>query len=131
MEFLGVPASQLVTLFGVAGAAVVVLYILKLRRRRVAVPYSRLWERVLVQRPTSSLFSQLRRLISLLIQLLLLALLVVALGDPRVKAPSTSGRNLVVLIDGSASMKATDVPGSRATVARDAVRRMIREMGSA
>src|SRR5438132_13556514 len=100
MEFLGLSTAQLLTIFGVAGGAIVVLYILKLRRRRVPVPFSRLWERVLVDRPTSSLFSQLKRILSLLLQLALLALMVFALADPRVRAPSTTGRNLVVLLDG-------------------------------
>ncbi len=130
MEFLGLTARQLFTLFGVAGGAIVVLYILKLRRRRVPVPFSRLWEKVLVDRPTSSLFSQLKRLLSLLVQLALLALMVFALADPRVRNASPQGRSLVVLLDGSASMKATDVPGGRANAAREAARRMIREMGS-
>ncbi|MEI8257159.1 MAG: VWA domain-containing protein, partial [Deltaproteobacteria bacterium] len=130
MEFLGLTARQLFTLFGVAGGAIVVLYILKLRRRRVAVPFSRLWEKVLVDRPTSSLFSQLKRLLSLLVQLALLALMVLALADPRVRNTSPQGRSLVVLLAGSGSMKATDVPGGRANAAREAARRMIREMGS-
>src|SRR5262249_19373796 len=112
------------------GGGIVVLYILKLRRRRVAVPYARLWERVLIERPTSSLFSQLKRLLSLLLQLALLALMVFALADPRLRHTSSTGPNPVVLVDASASMKATDVPGTRAGAAREAVRRMIREMGS-
>lgn len=130
MEFLGLTASQLFTLFGAAGGAIVVLYILKLRRRRIPVPYSKLWEKVLVDRPTSSLFSQLKRWLSLFIQLFLLALLVFALADPRFRSPVSHGRNLVVLLDGSASMKATDVPGSRAHAAREAVRKLLREMGA-
>ncbi len=130
MEFLGLASSQLLTLFAVAGGAVVFLYILKLRRRMVPIPYSRLWKRVLIERPSSALFQHLKRIISLLIQLLLLALMVLALADPRFKAISRAGRNMVVLVDGSASMQATDVPGGRAAAARDAVRRMIREMGS-
>jgi Ca-activated chloride channel family protein len=130
MEYFGLTSSQLWTIFGAVGGGIVVLYILKLRRRRVAVPYARLWERVLVERPTSSLFSQLKRLLSLLLQLALLALMVFALADPRFRQASSTGRNLVVLMDASASMKATDVPGSRANAAREAVRRMVREMGS-
>lgn len=130
MEFLGLATGQLFTIFAVAGAAVVMLYILKLRRRQVPIPYSRLWKKVLIERPSSALFQHLKRLISLLIQLLLLALMVLALADPRFKAISRSGRNLVVLLDGSASMQATDVQGGRVTAAREAVRKMIREMGS-
>ncbi|MBL8680669.1 MAG: VWA domain-containing protein [Myxococcales bacterium] len=131
MEFFGLTAAQLWTLYLGVGAAVVVLYILKLRRRQVPVPFARLWKRVLVERPTSALFQHLKRLLSLLLQLLLLGLMVFALADPRFKGISRAGRNLVVLVDGSASMQATDVPGGRAGAAREAVRRMIREMGSA
>jgi Ca-activated chloride channel family protein len=131
MEFFGLTAPQLATLFAAAGAAVVLLYVLKLRRRQVPVPFARLWKRVLIERPSSALFQHLKRIVSLLIQLALLALLVFALADPRFKGISRAGRNLVVLLDGSASMQATDVPGGRATAAREAARRMIREMGSA
>lgn len=132
MEFFGLTAAQLWTLYLGAGAAVVLLYILKLRRRQVPVPFAKLWKRVLVERPSSALFQHLKRLLSLLLQLLLLGLLVFALADPRFKGVSRAGRNLVVLLDGSASMQATDVPnGGRAGQAREAVRRMIREMGSA
>jgi Ca-activated chloride channel family protein len=131
MEFFGLTAGQLGTLYLGVGAAVVVLYILKLRRRQVPVPFAKLWKRVLIERPSSALFQHLKRILSLLLQLLLLGLMVFALADPRFKGLSRAGRNLVVLVDGSASMQATDVPGGRATAAREAVRRMIREMGSA
>ncbi|MEZ4406431.1 MAG: VWA domain-containing protein [Polyangiales bacterium] len=131
MELLGLPLTQLATIFAVAGGAVVVLYILKLRRRRVLVPFTRLWDRVLADRPTSSLFSKLKRLLSLLIQLALLALIVAALGDPRPAGAARSGRSLVVLVDGSASMKAVDVLHGRSHAAREALRRLVREMGPA
>ncbi len=131
MDLLGLPLQQLAMVFGAAGVAVVALYLLKLRRRRVAVPSTALWIRVLDARPASSLFEKLKRLLSLLLQLLILAMLVFALGDPRVKGAARAGRSLVVLLDGSASMKATDVPGTRARAAREAVRRLVREMGPA
>jgi hypothetical protein len=131
MEFFGLTAAQLWSIYLGVGSAVVVLYILKLRRRRVPVPFAKLWKRVLVERPSSALFQHLKRILSLLLQLLLLGLMVFALADPRFKGISRAGRNLVVLIDGSASMQGTDVPGGRAGAAREAVRQMIREMGSA
>src|SRR5271170_2324090 len=104
----GLPFAQLATIFGVVGAAVVALYILKLRRRTVAIPFSPLWQRVLRDKEATSLFSKLRRVMSLLLQLVLLALLVFALGDPRAQAALVKGRNVVVLVDASASMQATD-----------------------
>src|SRR5688500_20252519 len=98
MIFTGVPLATLLSIRAAAAALVVVFYILKLRRRPVAVPYSRIWERILRDKEATSLFSQLKRILSLLLQLALLALLLLALGDPR-RAPSISeGRNVVVLI---------------------------------
>ena len=90
-------------------SASLVLYMLKLRRRVVAVPFSPLWERILRDKEATSLFSKLKRLLSLLLQLALLALLVLALGDPRAAESLIKGRTVVVLVDASASMQATDV----------------------
>ncbi len=126
MHFTGVPLQTLIQVGALAGAAVVVFYILKLRRRPVAVPFSKIWQKILRDKEATSLFSQLKRLLSLLLQLALLALLLLALGDPRAAANLIEGRNIVVLIDGSASMKATDVGPSRIESARERVRSMVR-----
>lgn len=126
MHFTGVPLQTLIQIGALAGAAVVVFYILKLRRRPVAVPFSKIWQKILRDKDATSLFSQLKRLLSLLLQLALLALLLLALGDPRAAANLIEGRNIVVLIDGSASMKATDVGPSRIESARERVRAMVR-----
>jgi Ca-activated chloride channel family protein len=126
MHFTGVPLQTLIQIGALAGAAVVVFYILKLRRRPVAVPFSKIWQKILRDKEATSLFSQLKRLLSLLLQLALLALLLLALGDPRSAANLIEGRNIVVLIDGSASMKATDVGPSRIESARERVRAMVR-----
>src|SRR5215467_6128285 len=113
MHLTGVPLATLLQIGALAGALVVVFYILKLRRRPVSVPFEKLWERILRDKEATSLFSQLKRLFSLLLQLALLALLLLALGDPRPAANVLEGRNIVVLVDASASMKATDVSPSR------------------
>src|SRR5438093_5726201 len=113
MIFAGLPLAQLAAIFGVAAALVVVFYILKLRRRAVAIPFSPLWQRILRDKEATSLFSKLKRLLSLLVQLALLALLVLALGDPRAAATLVKGRTVVLLVDASASMQATDVAPSR------------------
>jgi hypothetical protein len=126
MHFTGVPLQTLIQVGALAGAMVVVFYILKLRRRPVAVPFSKIWQKILRDKEATSLFSQLKRLLSLLLQLALLALLLLALGDPRSAANLIEGRNIVVLIDGSASMKATDVGPSRIESARERVRAMVR-----
>ncbi|MDW8249042.1 MAG: VWA domain-containing protein [Myxococcales bacterium] len=127
----GLPLQQLLVIGGVAAAFTVALYILKMRRRAVAVPFAPLWRRVLKDQDATSLFSQLKRLLSLLLQLLLLLLLVLALGDPRPAEALLEGRNVVVLVDASASMQATDVTPNRLEAAREKVRHLARGLSGA
>jgi hypothetical protein len=130
MGLSGLPIGTLLGIFGAAGAVVVVFYILKLRRRAVPVPFSRIWDSVLRDKQATELFSKLRRLLSLLLQLALLALLVLALGDPRPKEDLREGRHLVLLIDGSASMKAVDVKPSRLARAKAEAEQIVRGLGT-
>lgn len=131
MILAGLSLAQLAAIFGAAAVFATALYILKLRRRTVAVPFSRLWEKILRDKEATSLFSRLKRLLSLLVQLALLALLVFALGDPRAAATLIKGRNLVVIVDASASMQATDVPPAknRLEAAKEEVKKVIRGLG--
>jgi von Willebrand factor type A domain/Aerotolerance regulator N-terminal len=130
VSFAGLPLMQLLWLFGAAGLCMGLLYVLKLRRRRVTVPFLPLWSRVLRDKDATTLFSKLKRILSLLLQLLLLALLVLALGDPRAQASIISGRSLVVLVDASASMQATDIAPSRFERARQEVRKLAAGIGA-
>jgi hypothetical protein len=125
----GLPLAELLAIFGAVGLGVAVLYVLKLRRRVVAVPFSPLWERILRDKEATTLFSKLKRLLSLFLQLALLALLVLALGDPRAAESLIKGRTIVVLLDTSASMQATDVAPSRLGVAKNEITKMIRGLG--
>jgi hypothetical protein len=130
MHLIGLPFAQLLGIFAVAGAVVVGLYILKLRRRPVAVPFEQLWERILKDKEATSLFSRLKRLLSLLLQLAILAALVLALGDPRTAIEVVKGRTLVVLVDTSASMGALRAKGGRRIdAAREEARTIARGLG--
>jgi len=126
MGLAGLPLGTLFGIFGAAGALVVVFYILKLRRRAVPVPFSRIWDSVLRDKQATELFSKLRRLLSLLLQLALLALLVLALGDPKPKEDLREGRHLVLLLDASASMKAIDVKPTRLAQAKAEAEKLVR-----
>jgi len=134
LHFYGLPGSTLIAIGAAGAVAIVSLYVLKLRRRPVPVPFVRIWQRILREKEATSLFSQLKRLLSLLVQLALLALLVLALGDPRGFA-SNKARNVVVLVDASASMKAVDVASAlnpnyaRIDAAKDEVKRLVRGLG--
>ena len=109
ITLLGLPLGQLAVVLGAGAALLTVLYVLKQQRRRVEVPFARLWQQVLNQSDATSLWRKLLRWLSLLIQLILLGLLVTSLGDPRL-GRSKAGRSLVLLIDASASMQA-GLPG--------------------
>lgn len=130
MTFTGLGASTLLGIGAAVGLLTVALYILKLRRRAVSVPFAPIWERVLRDKQSSHLFSQLKRWLSLLLQLCLVALMVLALGDPRLSAGLVEGRNMVVLVDTSASMQATDVSPSRIDVARAKLLEMAQGLSS-
>lgn len=128
MRLTGLPLSMLLA-FGAAAAVVLVaLYVMKLRRRSVPVAFSGLWERVLGDRRANVLFSRLKQLLSLLVQLAVLALLIFALADPRL-GDATTRTSRVVLLDVSASMQATDVEPSRLGQAKREVEKLIDELG--
>jgi hypothetical protein len=130
MVFAGLPLGTLLAIGAGFAALTVVLYILKLRRRPVPVPFTRLWQEVLAQKQSSSLFSQLKRWLSLLLQLLIVAALVLALGDPKPAGHRTEGRTFVVLLDSSASMSATDEKPTRFAAAKDKLNSLIEGLAS-
>ena len=92
-------------LFGLA-IPIIALYILKLRRRREPVSTLMFWEQLFKERQTTSLFQRLKHLLSLLLQLLFLALLVFAIARPQFAFITKSARQLILIIDHSASMNA-------------------------
>jgi len=129
VELTGLSVTQVLTVLGGFGAAVTVLYLLKLRRRQVEVPFVHLWQQVLAEKQTTRLFSALKRILSWLLALAIVGALAFALGDPRREGASEDGRTTVVLIDASASMQATDVEPSRLERAREEVGRLVAGLG--
>lgn len=121
MNFLS-PTAFL--LFGLA-APIVVLYILKLRRRREPVSTLLFWEQIFREKQTTSLFQKLKHLLSLLLQLLFLALLVLALARPQFAFMTKAARQIILIIDHSASMNALDGTLSRLESAKEQALRMV------
>lgn len=118
---------------GVLAGLTVIAYILKMRRRRFEVPFSSLWQRVLKEKENTILWKHLRRLLSLLLQLSILALLLAAVLDPRLGEGDEDARSVVIIVDASASMKAVDEgdDGSltRMEMAKRRARDLLRAMG--
>src|SRR5215212_4760604 len=92
---------------------IVAFYILKVRLRRVPVSTILFWEQVFEEKRPRSLWQRLRHLVSLLVQLAFLLLLVLALAEPFFPWEARQARRLVLVVDNSASMNATDLAPSR------------------
>src|SRR5271155_4301881 len=116
--------------FALAGVPVgiIALYFLKLRRRPVRVPSTLLWRRSLEDLHVNSLFQRLRRNLLLFLQLLAVALAMLALAGPHVRGTGGQGQRFVLMIDNSASMTATDVAPTRLDKAKEAAKRVVSAM---
>ncbi len=92
---------------------IVVFYILKIRLRRVPVSTILFWRQIFEEKKPRSLWQRLRHLLSLLVQLAFLCLLVGALAQPFFAWEINAARRVVLVIDNSASMNATDAAPTR------------------
>src|SRR5438552_8403272 len=92
---------------------IVVFYILKIRLRRVPVSTTLFWRQIFEEKQPRSIWQHLRHLLSLLLQLLFLCLLVFALTEPFFHWEALEARRVVLVIDNSASMNATDAAPTR------------------
>lgn len=94
-------------------SAIIVLYLLKMRRKDMRVPATFLWPQMTYEIRANSLFQKLRLSLLLFLQLLALLLVVLGLAQPQVKRTGLGGEVTVVVIDASASMGAVDIAPSR------------------
>src|SRR5437899_4202784 len=86
----------------IAVPALLVLYFLKLRRREMPVSSTLLWRKAIQDLQVNAPFQRLRRNLLLLLQLLLLALLCLALSRPVANFTPGAAKLTVILIDRSA-----------------------------
>jgi hypothetical protein len=100
-------------------------YILKIRLRRVPVSTTMFWSQIFEQKQPRSIWQHLRHLFSLLVQLAVLALLVFSLAEPFFRWDAQGARRIVLILDNSASMNATDRLPSRLSAAKIEGLRMI------
>ena len=116
--FTGITGSALAAVAAGLAACVLLLYVLRVRRQRVEVPFSSLWKKILEERQATSLWEKFKRVVSLLLHLLILALLVLAIADPRRGGELEGERAVVLIVDTSASMSALDERGGRTRIER-------------
>ena len=107
---------------------VVGFYILKVRLRRVPVSTLVFWRQIYDENRPRSIWQRLRHWLSLLAQIVLVLLLVGALADPFFAWETRQLRRIVLIVDNSASMNATDVSPSRLAAAKNEALRVIGTM---
>ncbi len=98
--------------------AVILLYLLKLKRIDTPISSTLLWRKSLEDLKANTPFQKLKRNLLLLLQLAVLFLLTFALVRPVLRLGGLQGQSFIVLIDASASMSATDVKPSRLETAK-------------
>src|SRR5881396_4101043 len=97
---------------------VLAFYLLKLRRDERPVASTLLWQRLVADVEANAPWQKLRRSLLLLLQLLLVLVLALLAARPFVERPAGLARDIVLVMDTSASMAATDVVPDRMTAAK-------------
>ena len=88
--------------------AVIAMYLLKLRRDERVVPSTLLWTALISDVEANAPWQRLRRSLLLLLQLLLVAILALLAARPFLERPAGLARDIVLVLDTSASMAATE-----------------------
>ncbi len=106
--------------------AILALYLLKMRREAVRLPATFLWPARTEEVRANAPIQRLRFSWLMVLQMLAAALLIGAIARPQIRQAGLVGEVTILVLDTSASMRATDVAPSRferaKALARDAVR---------
>jgi len=121
MNFLTPAAFALAALIPV----VIAMYLLRLRRTEQVVSSVYLWQRMVRDLEANAPWQRLRRNLLLILQLLFLIFLILALARPFTWAKGASGQALILILDTSASMAATDVSPNRLEAAKGQARGLV------
>src|SRR5216683_3232612 len=98
--------------------AILLLYILKVKRPEVRVSTIMFWRRHLADRQANAPWQRLRRSLLLIVQLAAALAIALALIRPGVIGAAGVGTTTVILLDASPSMRTTDVDPNRFAVAQ-------------
>lgn len=90
---------------------IVLLYFMRLKRRALPVSTLMFWQRIVNQSGRRSFFQRLRHLLSLLLNLFIFTLLIVALARPLLERSIQNGASTVLILDARARMNAVEHDG--------------------
>jgi hypothetical protein len=107
----------------------IALYFLKVRPDKKSTTTLFLWNRIYKEKKQNGLFKNLRDLISLIILILAFSAIALAMGKP-VFTPKDSKRDLVLLLDNSASMSTIEQSKQRLQEAKTIVKNIIKSLTS-
>ena len=124
MNFLTPLAFALAALLPI----IVALYFLKLRREERRISSTYLWRTLVRDTAANAPWQRLKPSWLLLLQLLFLIALILALARPFTWSEAAAGSHLILVIDTSASMGATDVKPNRLAEAVATTRRLIESL---
>lgn len=104
------------------------LYVLKLKRKTYIVSSSMLWEHAIEDMKANTPFQRFRRNLLLPLQIIFLILAIFALARPFWRGAASASQNVILIIDGSASMKATDLGKTRFEMAKSVAAKMVDDL---
>lgn len=111
------------------GGIIVLLYLLKLKRKEQVVSSVMLWRDAVADIQANAPFQKLRKSLLLLLQIIALLAVIGAIARPYIRTQSGQGSRIVVILDSSASMQATDVKPSRFDDAKSKALGIVGRMG--
>ncbi|HET9130576.1 MAG TPA: VWA domain-containing protein, partial [Terriglobia bacterium] len=106
MKFLALSPSAAILLAVLTTIALVAMYFLKLRHRRMMIASSMLWNKVLARHEERSLLEKLRRILSVIFAVIIGLLMVFAVARPEIDGLSGSTGRTMIVLDSSPSMSA-------------------------
>lgn len=109
---------------------IVLLYVLRLKRKEKVVASTLLWESALRDLQANAPWQKLRSSLLMWLQIAFLAIAAFALARPSIKVFSTGGQTVAIILDSSASMKATDISPSRFEKARSEALRLVNNLSA-
>jgi Ca-activated chloride channel family protein len=115
--------------FGILIPILILLYLLKVRRREYPISSTYLWQDLLRDLAAHEPWQRLHWSILLVTQIIIVGLVVAALARPFLVVQAQELVHAVLILDGSASMQATDVEPNRFEAAKRAAREVVRELG--
>jgi hypothetical protein len=109
------------------GGGVVALYLLKIKRRQAVVPALDFWLALAGRTKVHSLWERLKRILSMLLWLVIVACLVLALSNPIFSLGKTKPRAIAIVLDNSASML-TSEDGEQKTTRFELAKKALHEL---